>query len=111
MQKAEVSGCLRRVSIMANDRIEGVNFRSRTMPWNCPHTIRISETPRRTHVVYQGGRLEVGFNARYLIDALSAIDTEEVMMELRDEGSPGILKPTQGGPLQDQICIIMPMRI
>jgi DNA polymerase-3 subunit beta len=62
-------------------------------------------------VAYEGPALEVGFNARYLIDALNVIDTEQVIMELRDEGSPGMLKPTTGIPGSDQICIIMPMRI
>ena len=112
MQKAEVSGCLRRVSIMANDRIEGVklSLKDNALELSSYHQ-DFGDALEELNVVYQGGGLEVGFNARYLIDALNAIDTEEVMMELRDEGSPGILKPTQGGPLQDQICIIMPMRI
>ena len=112
MQKSEVSGCLRRVSIMASDRVEGVklSLRDNALELSSYHQ-DFGDAMEEVSVVYQGSTLDVGFNARYLIDALNAIDTDEVTMELRDEGSPGILKPTRGGPLQDQICIIMPMRI
>jgi DNA polymerase-3 subunit beta len=112
MKKSEVSGCLRRVSIMASDRVEGVKFslRDNVLELSSYHQ-DFGDALEEVSVVYKGTPLEVGFNARYFIDALNAIDTDEVMMELRDEGSPGILKPTCGGPLQDQICIIMPMRI
>ena len=62
-------------------------------------------------VVYEGPPLEMGFNARYLIEALNVIDTDEVVMELRDEGSPGIIKPLTSKDPSYQLCIIMPMRI
>jgi len=39
------------------------------------------------------------------------IDTAEVVMELKDEGSPGIIKPITVTDPSDQLCIIMPMRI
>jgi DNA polymerase III subunit beta len=112
MEKSLVSGCLRRVSIMASDRVEGVklSLKDNALELSSYHQDFGDATEELT-VVYQGSTLEVGFNARYLIDALNVIDTEEVLMELRDEGSPVILKPTNVGTLHDQICIIMPMRI
>ena len=61
-------------------------------------------------VAYEGPPLDIGFNARYLMEALNAIDAEQVVMELKDEGSPGIMKPSSA-EVSDQLCIIMPMRI
>jgi len=39
------------------------------------------------------------------------IDTDEVTMELKDEGSPGIIKPQVSSEPSNQLCIVMPMRI
>ncbi len=53
-----------------------------------------------------GQPLEVAFNARYLIDALSVIDTAQVTLELRDANSPGVIRPVGGG---DFVHVLMPM--
>ena len=63
-------------------------------------------------MAYEGPPLQIGFNARYLIEALNVIDAEEILMELKDEGSPGIIRPSSSTPgLSNQLCIIMPMRL
>jgi DNA polymerase-3 subunit beta len=112
MEKAKVSGCLRRVSTMASERVEGVKLsvKSNAVEFSSYHQ-DFGDATEEVGVAYEGPALEVGFNARYLIEALNVIDSEEVSMELRDEGSPGMLKPTTGSATSDQICIIMPMRI
>jgi len=69
-------------------------------------------------VAYEGPPIEVGFNARYLLEVLGVVDANEIWMELKDEGSPAILRPAVSseknssfiGP-NDQLFIIMPMRI
>ncbi len=55
-----------------------------------------------------GQSVEVAFNARYLQEALNAIDTAEVALEMRDPSSPGVLRPV-GGP--EFVHIIMPMQV
>jgi len=56
----------------------------------------------------EGSAVEIAFNGRYLIEALSVIDTAEVSLEMRDASSPGVLRPVGGG---DFVHIIMPMHI
>jgi DNA polymerase-3 subunit beta len=62
-------------------------------------------------VVYGGPSLEVGFNSRYLMEALNVMDTGEVFLELKDEGSPVMIRPASSVEPSNQVCIIMPMRI
>jgi DNA polymerase-3 subunit beta len=57
-------------------------------------------------ITVEGEPIEVAFNARYLIDALSVIDTAQVTMELRDPTSPGVIRPVGGG---DFVHVFMPM--
>ena len=43
-----------------------------------------------------GKDLEIGFNCRYLLDALRAVPTEEVSLELINGLSPIVLNPCDG---------------
>ncbi|MEN6479053.1 MAG: DNA polymerase III subunit beta [Anaerolineales bacterium] len=56
----------------------------------------------------EGAPIEIAFNARYLVDALSVITSAQVQFETRDPSSPGVLRPV-GDP--DFVHIIMPMHI
>jgi DNA polymerase-3 subunit beta len=56
----------------------------------------------------EGDQVEIAFNARYMIDALSVMGTAEVTMETSTPSSPGVLRPVSG---DDFLCVIMPMHI
>ncbi len=112
MGKERVYGCLRRVSTMASERVEGIKFslKKNAVELSSYHQ-DFGDAKEELEVVYEGPPLEIGFNARYLMEALNVIGTDEVLMELKDEGSPGIIKPTSSTEPSPQLCIIMPMRI
>ncbi len=113
MAKERMISSLKRVSTMASERMEGVKFslRENSVEMSSTHQ-DFGDAKEEVEVVYEGPPLQVGFNARYLIEAFNVIDTEEVLMELKDEGSPGILRPSSSGAgISGQISIIMPMRL
>jgi len=113
MVKERIVSALKRVSTMASERIEGVKFslKRNSMEMSTTHQ-DFGDAQEELEVSYEGPPLQVGFNARYLIEAFNVIDSEEVLMELKDEGSPGVIRPSSSGPqLSNQICIIMPMRL
>ena len=101
---------LRRISLVANDKSGGVQLLLE------PGTLRIqSQNPEvgegseEVDVDYAGDELRIGFNARYLLDALSALPDDEVAIELSGERDPGVIKPVGDG--SKYIGVIMPMRI
>lgn len=55
-----------------------------------------------------GKEMEIAFNAKFLTDALSAIEEENVTIELGSPLSPGLIKPQKK---QDYWHIIMPLKI
>jgi len=55
-----------------------------------------------------GEEIEIAFNARYMIDALSVAGTAEVALETTTTSSPGVIRPAGG---EDYLCVIMPMHI
>ena len=68
----------------------------------------LGEAREKLAVEYQGDRFETGFNARYLQDALTAMLSKEILIELRDELTPAQLRPADD---PDRIAVVMPMRI
>lgn len=112
MNREKIYGCLRRVSTMASERVEGIKFslKKNLLELSSYHQ-DFGDAMEEVEVFYEGPPLEIGFNARYLIEAISAMDTEEIMMELKDDGSPGIIKPESSKEASQQLCIVMPMRI
>jgi DNA polymerase III subunit beta len=112
MGKEQAYSTLRRVSTMVSERIEGIKlaFKKDGMEISS-YNQDFGDAKEELEVSYEGAPFEIGFNARYLIDALNVIDQEEIMMEVKDEGSPGLLRPSVSQESFNQICIIMPMRI
>src|SRR4030043_843727 len=104
--------CLRRVSTMASERVEGVKFSIKNNGIEfSSYNQDFGDAREEMEVVYEGPSLDVGFNSRYLMEALNIMDSEEVLIEIKDDGSPGMMRPMPPADPPDQICIVMPMRI
>ena len=59
---------------------------------------------------YDGEDLKIGMNPDYLVHFLSALDTEKVRLDLKDENTQCIGYPVDGEDKR-YLCVIMPMRI
>lgn len=59
-------------------------------------------------VVMEGKGLDIAFNAKYLMDALRAIEDEEIMMDFNTNLSPCLIHPVSG---QRYTYLVLPVRI
>jgi len=50
----------------------------------------------------------MGFNARYLLEALGVMAVDEIVLELNDPLSPGVLRPLKD---DHYFYVVMPMRV
>ena len=57
----------------------------------------------------EGGNLEIGFNNRYLLDALKAAPAEEINICLNTGSSPCVITPVEGE--QNFLYMILPVRL
>lgn len=55
-----------------------------------------------------GENIEIGFNSKYIIDSLRAIDDEEIVMEFESNIKPCLIKPVEGNSYE---YLILPVRI
>lgn len=101
---------LRRISLVASDKSGGV--RLRLTPGKLEITSEnpdVGEGSEELDVDYAGDELLIGFNAKYLLESLASLGSEEVAIELSGELDPGVVKPVDS-PI-DFVGVIMPMRI
>lgn len=112
LEKEKIFSCLKRISTMTTEKGEGVKLSiQKDLLEVTSYHQDYGDAKEELEVHYQEAPLQIGFNVRYLMEALHSIDTQEVFIELKDEGSPGIIKPSTYTTVANQFCIIMPMRI
>jgi DNA polymerase-3 subunit beta len=100
---------LRRVSLLSNEKTKPVKVEfesdSLTLRSNTPE---MGEAMEQIPAEYDGEAMVMGFNARYVLDALAVIDDEQIALELNDPLNPGVMRPLG----DDQyFYVIMPMRV
>lgn len=55
-----------------------------------------------------GEDLEIGFNSKYVMDVLKAVDDEKLLMEFNTSTTPCLVKPIEGDQFE---YLILPVRI
>ena len=107
--KTDFEKALRRVSIISRERSHAVKFDmkddSLVVSASNPDLGSAEEV---ISVIYEGEPFTIGFNAKYILDALGAIENDEVIMEFNDPLGPSLIK---GYGDEGYLCVIMPMRI
>jgi len=58
---------------------------------------------------YEGERITIGFKAQFIIDIVSNLNTQEIVLELADPSRAGLFLPLQNEENQDLLMLLMPM--
>lgn len=110
--RALMADALKAVSIAASDRTGGVKL---TLGSNVMRFA--SESPEsgdgfdEVPVEYSGHDLTVGFNAYYLLQVLSCIEQDDVVLGVSGELDPATIQPAIQSGAGEYLAVIMPMRI
>ena len=70
-----------------------------------------NEANERLSCVHDGGDIEIGFNAKFLIEMLSNLDTKEVTMMLSEPNKAGLLVPKDKADNEDILMLVMPVML
>jgi DNA polymerase-3 subunit beta len=100
---------LKRVSLLADEKSRGVklNLKKSVLEISSTHPER-GEAREELEIEFNGDDLEIGFNARYLMDCLSAIQSDEVKLEFNDQHHPGVIRSSEN---DRYTCVVMPMKV
>ena len=106
-----LAAAVRRVRLLSNERSKAVKFViAKDQVDITSSTPEIGEAHEVLPVEYGGAPLQICFNADYVDNFLSVVETEAIELEFKDEMSQAVMKPI-GAEGYDYTYVIMPMRI
>jgi DNA polymerase-3 subunit beta len=109
VSKDLITHAVKRVSILSKEKNNAVKLQLEknqlTLSTNNPE---VGEANEELAIDYKGDGLSIGFNSRYLMDVLTAMDGENITLELNDALSPCLIKEAGNETYK---CVVMPMRV
>ena len=108
-ERTALRQALQRTAILANEKYRGVRLElgkdSMVISANNPEQEEATES---IAVQYDGDEIEIGFNVNYLLDALGAVDSEDIELHVTDGNSSCLVR---GGAEERTKYVVMPMRL
>jgi DNA polymerase III subunit beta len=110
-ERDRLTNAVKRVAILSNERSRAVKFQIEKNKVDVTSSSpEFGEARETLPVDYSGGSMQICFNAQYVLDFLSAVSTDVVALELKDEVSQAMMTPV-GAEGYEYTYVIMPMRI
>ena len=105
----EFKNSIERVTTVSSDKKEGVKMNisknSLQLSVNSPNSGEGSEI---MEVSFNSNDMSISFNSRYLIDITSQIENDSIVLNLKDSGSPVVIKDLSD---KSSFHVVMPMKI
>lgn len=100
---------LQRTAILSNEKYRGIRLTVRPDLLTLQaHNPEQEEAEDQVEVAYKGEEVEIGFNVNYLLDALSAIESDRVEIGLTDSNSSCLI---HAPGVAHTRYVVMPMRL
>jgi DNA polymerase-3 subunit beta len=104
-----LKGALQRTAILSNEKYRGIRLiiRDNGVVLQA-HNPEQEEAEEELEVSYGGEDIEIGFNVNYLLDALGAVESDEVALSVVDSNSSCLIREPGN---DDCKFVVMPMRL
>ena len=104
-----ITHAVKRVSILSKEKTNALKLQlEKNLLLLSTNNPEVGEANEELSIEYKGDSLAIGFNSRYLLDVLMAMDGQNITLELNDSLSPCLIKE-EGNDLYR--CVVMPMRV
>ena len=109
INKEEFLHALKRISVLSSEKSKGVkiNVLKDTLILSSSNP-ELGDAKEEIDTVYNAAEISIGFNAKYIIDILQVIKSQNVIFYLKDNISPGRISPEDD---ENHLSVIMPMRL
>jgi DNA polymerase III subunit beta len=106
-----LTSAVKRVALLSNERSRAVKFQiEKGKVEIASSSPEFGEAKEVLMVDYSATPVTICFNAQYVLDFLSVVETDSVGLEFKDEMSQAVMKPI-GAEGYDYTYVIMPMRV
>ncbi|MCC6517035.1 MAG: DNA polymerase III subunit beta [Chitinophagales bacterium] len=113
VQKEDFFSSLKRTSIYSNKTTHQVVLKmaGSELTVSAQDLDFSNEASEKLSCDYQGNAMEIGFNAKFLIEMLAALDSSDINIELSTPNRAGIIRPTDKDENEDLLMLVMPVML
>lgn len=111
LDRMDFLNSLRRIAIYANKSTNQVvlNITDGSLTISAQDLDFSNEATEQLSCEYQGEAMNIGFNAKFLIEMLGVLTTEQIHIKLSTPNRAGILIPSEQPENEDLLMLVMPV--
>lgn len=111
--RTEFLGSLKRISIYANKTTHQVRIKitGSELQVSAEDIDFSNEANERLSCEHEGEDIEIGFNARFLVEMLSNLDAEQVRLNMSVPNKAGLITPVEKDKNEDILMLVMPVTL
>ncbi len=111
--RTDLQNSLKRIAIYANKTTNQVilNINDGSLTISAQDLDFSNEATEQLACTYDGDPVTIGFNAKFLIEMLGVLESDEVKMELSSPTRAGILLPTEEPDGEEILMLVMPVML
>ena len=111
--KSDFQSSLKRISIYANKTTNQVllNINNGSLTISAQDLDFSNEATEQITCTFEGDPMTIGFNAKFLVEMLNVLESEEVKLELAGPTRAGILLPVEEVDHEEILMLVMPVML
>jgi DNA polymerase III subunit beta len=113
ISRVDLLNSLKRISIYANKTTHQVRLKiaGSEIQVSAEDLDFSNEANERLSCEYEGEDMEIGFNAKFLIEMLNNLDSESININLSAPNRAGLISPAKADANEDVLMLVMPVML
>ena len=113
ISRTDLLSSLKRISIYANKTTHQVRLKitGSELQVSAEDLDFSNEANERLSCEHEGEDIEIGFNARFLIEMLSNLDTDQIKLNMTASNKAGVILPIEKDKGEDILMLVMPVML
>ena len=113
INRLEILNSLKRISIYANKTTNQVRLKitGSELHISAEDLDFSNEANERLSCEHDGEDIEIGFNAKFLMEMLNNLDSKEITLQLSEPNRAGLIVPKEKNDNEDILMLVMPVML
>ena len=113
MNRLDLLNCLKRISIYANKTTHQVRLKmsGSELQVSAEDLDFSNEANERLVCEFKGEDMEIGFNAKFLLEMLNNLDCESIALNMSLPNKAGLISPLEANKNEDVLMLVMPVML
>ena len=113
IERSDLLGALKRISIYANKTTHQVRLKitGSELQISAEDLDFSNEANERLSCDHEGEDIEIGFNAKFLVEMLSNMDSPKIKLTMSAPNKAGVILPAENNTSEDILMLVMPVML